>query len=131
MKARAAEPSAHLDIPKAVARSQRRRLTPDVREAIVSRYQAGDSAKALSQDFEISRDGVVRLLRDAGVTTRPQNVVTPQATDQIVQLYAGGLTIRQVVEQVGYSFGTVQRVLNKHGGVMRVSPVGKRATQRG
>lgn len=131
IKARTAEPGIDLGLPKPVARSLRRRLTPDVRQAIISRYAAGESAKALSQELNISRDGVRRLLRDAEVTTRPQDVVTPQAIDQIVQLYAGGLTIRQVVEQVGYSFGTVQRVLSKHGGVMRVSPVGKRPTQDG
>jgi transposase-like protein len=112
-------------------RSLRRRLTPDVRREIVSRYAEGDSAKALSREFDISRDGVRRLLRDARVTTRSQNVVTPQAAERIVQLYVSGLTIKQVVAQVGYSFGTVQRVLNKHGGVMRVSPVGKRAAQDG
>lgn len=107
--------------------SRRRRLSPDVRQTIVSRYVADESAKALSQEFKTSRDGVRRLLKDAGVAIRSQNVVTPQAAEQIVQLYVSGLTIRQVVEQVGYSFGTVQRVLNKHGGIMRVSPVGKRA----
>lgn len=106
-----------------------RRLPPEVRQAIVSRYAEGESAKALSKEFDISRDGVRRLLRDAGVTIRPQNVVTTEAAERIVQLYVGGLTIKQVVKQVGYSFGTVQRVLNKHGGVMRVSPVGKRMPQ--
>jgi hypothetical protein len=35
------------------------------------------------------------------------------------------------VDQVGYSFGTVLRVLHKHGGVMRVSPVGKRPAKDG
>ena len=110
-------------------RSLRRRLAPEVRQAIVSRYAAGESAKALSQEFDISRDGMRRLLRDAGVTIRPQNVVTERAAQRIVQLYVGGSTIREVVEQVGYSYGTVQRVLDKHGGVMRVSPVGKRGVQ--
>jgi transposase-like protein len=110
-------------------RSLRRRLTPEVRQAIISRYAAGESAKALSQEFDISRDGVRRLLEDAGVTIRSQNVVTPKEAERIVQLYVSGLTIRQVVEQVGYSFGTIQQVLNKHGGVMRVSPVGRRAAQ--
>lgn len=107
-------------------RSLQRRLTPEVRQSIVSRYAAGESAKALSEEFDISRDGVRKLLKRAGVTIRPQNVVTSQAAKRIVHLYDSGLTIKEVVAQVGTSFGTVRRVLYKHGGVMRVSPIGKR-----
>jgi DNA invertase Pin-like site-specific DNA recombinase len=108
-KARMMEPRTALDSRKPVARSLRRRLAPGVREAIVSRYEAGESALALSQEYGISRDGVRRLLKSAGVTIRTQSVITPKVTQQIVRLYENGLTIRQVAAQVGCAYGTVRR----------------------
>jgi DNA-binding CsgD family transcriptional regulator len=95
-------------------------------EAIVLRYEAGESAVALSREYDISRDGLRRLLKKAGVTIRTQFVVTPEAVKQIVQLYETGLTIRQVAVQLGCSYGTVRRVLHESGAMVRVSPVGKR-----
>lgn len=127
-KARMVEPRAALDSRKPVARSLRRRLAPVVREAIISRYEAGESALALSQDYGISRDGVRRLLKHAGVAIRTQFVVTPKTARQIVQLYESGLTIRQVAVQVGCAYGTVRSVLHENDAEVRVSPVGKRAT---
>ena len=113
--------------PKPMARNLRRRLAPEVREAIVSRYVAGESAKALSQEFGISRDGVRRLLKHAGVAIRTQTVVAPEVTQQIVGLYANGLTIRQVAARVGCAYGTVRGVLHESDAVVRVSPVGRGA----
>lgn len=107
------------------ARSLRRRLTPEAREAIVSRYEAGESAVALSHEYGISRDGVRRLLKMAGVTIRTQFVVTPKAIQQIVRLYENGLTIRQVAVQVGCAYGTVRGVLQENDAEVRVSPVGR------
>ena len=51
--------------------------------------------------------------------------ITPEDAKKAVRLYEPGLTIRQVVEQIGYSFGTIHRVLHKHGVAMRASAVGK------
>jgi DNA-directed RNA polymerase specialized sigma24 family protein len=110
-----------------MARNLRRRLAPEVRVAIVSRYAAGESAKALSQDYAISRDGVRRLLKRAGVAIRTQSVITPQVTQQIVRLYESGLTIRQVAAQVGCAYGTVRGVLHENDAEVRASPVGRRA----
>jgi hypothetical protein len=47
-----------------MVRNLRRRLSPKVQEAIVSRYAAGESAKALSQQFDISRDEGVGVRED-------------------------------------------------------------------
>lgn len=122
--ARKVEPRTDLYPPKPVARNLRRRLAPEVREAILSRYEAGESALALSQEYDISRDGLRRLLKRAGVTIRTQFVVTPKVTQQIVQLYERGLTIKQVAVKVGCSYGTVRNVLHENDAEVRVSPVG-------
>jgi hypothetical protein len=81
----------------------------------------------LSQQYDISRDGVRRLLKHAGMAIRTQFVVTPKAARQIVQLYENGLTIRQVSVQVGSAYGTVRNVLHKSDAEVRASPLGRRA----
>ena len=89
-KARAIKPNSVLPPAGPETRSLRRRLTPEAREAIVSRYEAGESAKALSQEYGVSRDGVTRLLKSAGVAIRTQFVVTLEAAVRIVELYESG-----------------------------------------
>lgn len=127
-QARMVKPERAVNPPTAVARSLRRRLTPEVRQAIISRYESGESAKTLSKEFGISRDGVRRLLRDAGATIRSQFSVTTEAVGQIIELYEGGLTIRQVAAQVGCAYGTVRCVLHENGAEVRGAPVRQRVT---
>lgn len=105
----------------------RRRLSPEVREAIAARYEAGESAKALSQEYGVSRDGVTKLLMSTGIAIRTRFVVTPEAAVRIVELYESWLTVRQVAAEVGCAYGTVRGVLHDNGGEVRVSPVGRRA----
>lgn len=126
-QARTAKPEQAVNPPTAVARSLRRRLTPEVRQSIIARYEAGESAKALSHAFGISRDGVRRVLAGEEVPIRTQFRATPEAVGQIIELYEGGLTIRQVAAQVGCAYGTVRGVLHEIGADVRVSPVGKRS----
>ena len=52
--------------------------------------------------------------------------ITPEDAERAVQLYWGGLTIKQVVGLVGYSFGTIRRVLHVNGVALRASGIGKR-----
>jgi hypothetical protein len=41
------------------------------------------------------------------------------------RLYGSGLTIKEVVGQVGYSYGTIRRVLHEHGVEMRATGIGR------
>ncbi len=123
------EPRIERNPPGPIPRSLQRRLSSEVQEAIVSRYAAGESAKALSQEFDISRDGVRRLLKGAHVSIRTQFIATPETVAQIIELYESGLTIREVATQVGCAYGTVRGVLHESDAVVRVSPVGKRTAQ--
>lgn len=42
----------------------------------------------------------------------------PEDAARAVRLYESGLTIKQVMGQVGYSFGTIRRVLHENGVAM-------------
>lgn len=89
------------------------------------RYTAGASIRALSQEYGVSRGGLRQLLQGEGVALREQGI-TPDDAEKAVRLYETGLTIREV-EQVGYSYGTIQRMLNENGVAMRAGGRGERA----
>lgn len=111
-------------------RSLRRRLAPLAIDELVTRYNAGETIRALSREYGVSRSGLRQLLRGEGVPLREQGI-TPEDAERAVRLYESGLTIRQVVEQVGYSFGTIQRMLNEKGVALRVAGRGNRKMQDG
>lgn len=106
-------------------RSIRRRLTPHTIAELVARYKAGEHTPALSREYGISKTGLLELLRTEGVPLRRQ-AITPEDAEKAVRLYESGLTIKQVVEQVGYSYGTIRRVLHENGVAMRATGIGKR-----
>jgi hypothetical protein len=102
----------------AATRSLRRRLSAQQIEALVARYNAGEDTPALSRAFGISRGGLRKLLLAQDVSFRKQPM-TPEDTERAIRLYECGLTIDQVVEQVGYSFSTVRRMLHANGVAVR------------
>jgi hypothetical protein len=95
-------------------------------EELVARYNAGEGTPALGREYGVSKTGLLQLFQTEGVSLRRQ-AISPQDAERAVRLYESGLTIKQVVEQVGYSFGTIRRVLHDHGVALRGSGVGKRA----
>lgn len=91
----------------------------------MARYTAGEAIRTLSREYGVSRSGLCQLLRLKGVALREPGI-TPEDAEIAVRLYESGLTIRQVVENVGYSIGTIQRMLNEKGVVLRAGRRGKR-----
>jgi len=51
--------------------------------------------------------------------------MTAQDAEKAVQLYERGLTITQVVSQIGYSHGTIRTAHLKHGVAIRLRGQGK------
>ena len=84
----------------------------------MTRYKAGDSIRALSREHGVSRSRLSELLQDEGVSLREQGI-DPGASEKAVRLYESGLTIREVVDQVGYSYGTIRTVLHEQGVALR------------
>ncbi|MCO5215513.1 MAG: hypothetical protein M9934_07150 [Thermomicrobiales bacterium] len=41
--------------------------------------------------------------------------MTPEDVDKAISLYESGLTIYEVIDKVGYSYGVVNRMLHKRG----------------
>jgi AraC-like DNA-binding protein len=94
-------------------------------EELAVRYNAGEDTPELSRAFGISRGGLRKLLLAQGVSFRKQPMTRDDA-ERAIRLYQRGLTINEVVDQVGYSFSTVRRMLHANGVAVRVRGVGKR-----
>lgn len=103
-----------------VTRNLRRRLGPKLISELVARYNAGEHTSALAKEHEISTTGLRKLLLEEGVELRLQSI-TLEDSDRAVKLYESGLTIREVVTEIGYSLGTIRRELHQRGVPMRPS----------
>lgn len=103
-----------------VVRGLRSRLGPKAIGELVNRYNAGEHTPALAKEYGISTTGLRKLLLEEGVKFRQQSI-TPVDSDRAVALYEGGMTIREVVTEIGYSLGTIRRELHRRGVPMRPS----------
>jgi AraC-like DNA-binding protein len=106
-------------------RTLRRRLSPQTIEELATRYAAGEKILALSREFGISDTGLRQLLLAEGVSLRG-HAMTVQDAEKAVQLHEHGLTVRQMVEQIGYSEGTIRKILREHSVATRSVGHGKR-----
>ena len=95
---------------KASRRALDLRLGPDQLDAIVTRYEAGETTTALAREYAISDSSILRLFSQRGGQTRVRGL-TPEKEREALRLRAQGLTIRNVAKQVGCSCDTVRLFL--------------------
>lgn len=89
----------------------RRRLSPERVATIVQRYQAGEHSTVLSKEYGVSKSSLISLLRSEGVALRRQPM-SPAAKQEAIRLYEQGLTIRQVADRVGSSYGSTRKLIH-------------------
>lgn len=89
------------------------RLSADQLDAIVSRYEAGESTTALAREYAISHSSILRLFSQRGVQTRARGL-TPEKEREVLRLRAQGLIIRDVAKRVGCSYDTVRKFISGH-----------------
>jgi DNA-binding NarL/FixJ family response regulator len=51
---------------------QRRRITAQLRSAVVKAYESGQSSRQVAEELMLGRTTVLKILTAAGVTVRPQ-----------------------------------------------------------
>lgn len=86
------------------------RLGHDQLDAIVARYEAGETTTALAREYAISHSSILRLFKQRGVQTRVRGL-TPENEREVLRLRSEGLIIRDVAKQVGCSYDTVRLFL--------------------
>lgn len=92
----------------------RRRLSPEAIARVVERYRAGATAAELGAEHGVSKNGMLKLLREQGVQIRTKSLPTAVVT-QAMHLHERGLSMRQVSEQLGVSRTALRRNFQKMG----------------
>lgn len=95
-----------------------RRLSPDTIAELVDAYRNGSSTGGLCERYQLSKGGLLKILRDHGVEMRYQPM-TEEEIDWAVQLYTAGDSINKVARTIGKSKGSVWKALRGRGVEMR------------
>lgn len=85
---------------------------------IVSRAQAGESARSLSLELGVANSALTRMLREEGVAIR-RSKVSAEDERALASAYEAGHTIAELERQFKLSHGAVLRALHRSGVAMR------------
>ena len=96
------------------SRRVRRRLSPETIAQVVERYQTGATAAELGAEHGVSKNGMLKLLREQGVQIRAKSLPTAVVT-QAKRLHERGMSMRQVSEQLGVSRTALRRNFREMG----------------
>ena len=99
------------------------RLSASNQEELLAGYAAGVPVQELAVRFQVHRGTVTKLVRQAGLGVRRPAVPEP-VRQEAVRLYADGLTLVEVGEQLGINDKTVRLLVIEAGGTLR--PRGRR-----
>ena len=91
-------------------RQRQRRLTEAQVTEMAAKYQAGATVYELAAEYGCHRATVAERLKKVGVAMRGQSP-TSEVIDSMVGLYATGLTLLEVSEQLGFCVNTVRNCL--------------------
>ena len=92
----------------------RRRLSPEAIARVVERYRAGATAAELGAEHGVSKNGMLKLLREQGVQIRGKSLPTA-VVNQAMHLHERGMSMRQVSEQLGVSRTALRRNFREMG----------------
>ena len=91
-------------------RQRQRRLTEAQVNEMAARYEGGATVYELAAEFGCNRTTVAARLKKAGIAMRCQSP-TPEVIDSMVRLYASGLSLVEVGENLGFCANTVRTCL--------------------
>lgn len=104
--------------PKTWGGGPKRRFSGSQIADIVSRYESGDDANAISRSYECNRDVVHRVLREQGVYQGRKRLraLTSAQESEVVARYEEGESARSIASSFGLqSSKAVERVLKSQG----------------
>lgn len=100
------------------ARSPRLRLGVDGVAELVRAYSAGETSTSLARRIGVSKQSVIKTLREEGVPIRFQPLTEVQRAES-VRRYEAGESIQQVATRLGVDFETVRQALIAEGVTLR------------
>lgn len=78
----------------------------------MSRAEAGESARALAREYQVTASAMVRLLREQGVNVEKRKVSEALAR-QLIAEYASSATMRELEARHRLSHGAVFRAIHR------------------
>ncbi len=94
------------------------RLGPSRRAELLADYEAGAPVHAIAARFRVHRATVFEVVRRAGLPGRDPGLST-ETRGRAASLYATGLTLAQVAEQIGVGIDAVRAAVLAEGGQIR------------
>ncbi|MEC4613810.1 hypothetical protein [Tsukamurella tyrosinosolvens] len=94
------------------------RFEPERVAFIVARYKAGAPSTELATQERVSKQVILRILREQGVSLRRRGLSEEEAR-RAVELYSGGLSVKRTAEQLGWSQAPVRAALVTYGATIR------------
>jgi len=101
----------------------RKRLDPTATAELVAAYEAGATTRELMASYSLGKGAVLRLLRANGAQLRYQSM-TPTEVDEVIRLYAQGLSLAAIGQRFDRNPSSIQHVLIR-AGVLRRDPQGR------
>ncbi|MEW1707316.1 hypothetical protein AB0230_08750 [Microbacterium sp. NPDC089190] len=96
------------------SRLLRRRLDPVLVAEIVEKYQAGATTPSLCTEYNISKGGLLKLLRDESAQLRCQRL-TDQQVRAATALYGSGKSLAAIADHFDVSYNGVRQALIRAG----------------
>ncbi|MGQ4615182.1 helix-turn-helix domain-containing protein [Nocardia sp. R7R-8] len=97
-----------------------RRLSAAIIAEVVEGYRSGASTNALCEQYELSKGGLLSILREHGVEMRNQPM-TEEEIDWAVKLYTEGQSLNAIARKLGKAKGSVWKALRNRRVEMRSS----------
>lgn len=110
------------------------KLSPDDKEDVVRRYNAGESSSQIAKHFEVSNVAILGILKRRGVQIRSAKEAHPQGREagrvytnqhgvglsdavreDVVARYKSGQNSPQIALEIGTTVATVCKILRQHG----------------
>ncbi|MBO1902498.1 helix-turn-helix domain-containing protein [Leucobacter weissii] len=93
-------------------------MSPVRRAELLADYEAGAPVQAIAAKFRVHRATVFEVVRRAGLPGRDPGL-SAETRGRAASLYANGLTLAQVAEQIGAGIDAVRAAVLAEGGHIR------------
>ena len=102
------------------------RLSSEAKQAILQRYEAGETSTALATEYSVAKSTILNLLRSNNVVVRRQPL-TPHQVSDAARLYESGLSLSEVAMKLKINQETMRMAVVKAGVVLREPCGGRQA----
>lgn len=98
-----------------ISNPSKTKLTSEERESMVKEYLNGTRCIDLEKKYGICRAAVLNTFHRRNISVRKDTIQMSDKTKNMIELYKGGLSSKEIAEKLGVRRGTVQVLVNSNG----------------